>query len=296
MGLSVSSLWKRNPVQLSIEFLDNIFGHYPRRDFQIRLWDGNPWRPSQQPRFTLVLKHPGALRQMFQSPSELTLGESYVFDDFDIEGDMEAVFDVADYLLTRVDDGLMRGAHLASLLRMLPYEEQTRSPRRAATLQGTVHSLGRDRQAIHYHYDLPAEFFAQFLDQRMQYSSAYFANGNDADLDVAQRCKLDYICRKLRLRRGDRLLDMGCGWGGLLTHAAAHYGAHVLGITLSIPQAKVARQRIHDSGLNDRCRVEVCDYRDLELAQCGADDPLQIAPGPVVAPEKLEKALPGSYL
>ncbi|MGA9980028.1 MAG: cyclopropane-fatty-acyl-phospholipid synthase family protein [Candidatus Sulfotelmatobacter sp.] len=267
MGLAVSSLWKQSPVQLSIEFLDHMLAHYPRRDFQIRLWDGSTWRPSQEPRFTLVLKHPGALRQMFHSPNELTLGESFIFDDFDIEGDIEAVFDLADYLLAQVRDGLPQSLYLASLLRMLPIRQQTRIGRQPASLQGTVHSNRRDSLAISYHYDLPLEFFALFLDERMQYSSAYFAGGKDTDLDTAQRCKLDYICRKLQLRRGDRLLDMGCGWGGLLIHAAGHYGAQVLGITLSIPQAKAARQRIHDSGLNDRCRVEVCDYRDLELAQ-----------------------------
>lgn len=267
MGVTVSSLWRQSPVPLSIEFLANILAQYPRRDFQIRLWDGSTWRPSHQSRFTLVLEHPGALRQMFLSPSELTLGESYIFNDFDIEGDMEAVFDLADYLFAHVRDHLTQSLHLARLLRRLPFRQQTRTGRRPASLQGTVHSNDRDRQAISYHYDLPADFFALFLDQRMQYSSAYFANGKNTDLDTAQCRKLDYICRKLQLRRGDRLLDMGCGWGGLLIHAAANYGAQALGITLSIAQAKAARQRIRESGLNDRCRVEVCDYRDLELGQ-----------------------------
>jgi cyclopropane-fatty-acyl-phospholipid synthase len=265
MGLTVSSVWKQSPIQFSVEFLANLLAHYPRRDFQVRLWDGSTWGAEPQPHFTLVLKHPGALRQMFLSPSELTLGESYIFDDFDIEGDIEAVFDLADYLLAQGNDGFARGLQFASMLRRLPARRQTHTGRQPATLQGSVHSNNRDRQAISYHYDLPAEFFALWLDRRMMYSCAYFATERETDLDTAQCRKLDYICRKLQLRRGDRLLDIGCGWGGLLMHAATHYGARALGITLSVPQAEVARQRIRDSGLNDRCRVEVCDYRDLEV-------------------------------
>jgi cyclopropane-fatty-acyl-phospholipid synthase len=231
------------------------------------LWDGSTWGANQQPRFTLVLKHPGALCDMFLSPSELTLAESYIFDDFDIEGDIEAAFELASYLLARGRRGLSQRPHLACVLRQLPAKQQTRVDRQPATLLGSIHSKARDRRAISFHYDLAPEFFALWLDQRMIYSCAYFATEEESDLDRAQCRKLDYICRKLRLRPGDRLLDIGCGWGGLLIHAAGHYGVRALGITLSVRQAAVARQRIRDSGLNERCRVEVCDYRDLELDQ-----------------------------
>ena len=264
MGLTLSSVWKQTPAQLSIEVLSHLLALYPRHDFQVRLWDGSTWGTEQPPRFTLVLKHPGALRQMFLSPNELTLGESYIFDDLDIEGDIESVFDLADYLVAQGSDGLTQ---LTGMLRKLPVRREIHMGRQPAMLRGSVHSNDRDRQAISYHYDLPPEFFALWLDQRMMYSCAYFATGQDADLDTAQCRKLDYICRKLQLRRGDQLLDIGCGWGGLLIYAAMHYGAHVLGITLSVPQAEVARQRIRDAGLNDSCRVEVCDYRDLEVDQ-----------------------------
>src|SRR5262249_27576931 len=138
--------------------------------------------------------------------------------------------------------------------------------RQPAALLGSLHSRYRDHQAISYHYDLPAEFFALWLDQRMVYSCAYFEY-EESDLNTAQYRKLDYLCRKLRLRRGDRLLDIGCGWGALLIHAAGRYGVQGLGITLSVPQAALARQRIRDSALQNRCRIEVCDYRDLELDQ-----------------------------
>jgi cyclopropane-fatty-acyl-phospholipid synthase len=171
---------------------------------------------------------------MFSSPSELILGEAYIVDDFDIEGDIEAAFDLADHLL---DQGgrhsVIQRLHLASLLQKLLLTRQTHRACQAATLRGPVHSKDRDSQAISYHYDLPPEFFALWLDRRMVYSCAYFATGGDADLDTGQSNKLDYICKKLRLRRGDRLLDIGCGWGGLVIHAAARYGAHAFGVTLS---------------------------------------------------------------
>jgi cyclopropane-fatty-acyl-phospholipid synthase len=106
------------------------------------------------------------------------------------------------------------------------------------------------------------DFYALWLDSRMVYTCAYFATP-DEDLATAQERKLDYICRKLRLRQGERLLDIGCGWGGLVMHAARHYGVEALGITLSQPQAELANVRIREAGLADHCRVEVCDYRDV---------------------------------
>ena len=130
-------------------------------------------------------------------------------------------------------------------------------------MSGELHSPQRDRQAVTYHYDLPSEFYALWLDSRMAYSCAYFRTPND-DLDTAQQNKLEYLCRKLRLRRGDRLLDIGCGWGSLVTYAAAVHGAQVLGVTLSEPQAEWARRQIRALGLEERCRVEVRDYRDFD--------------------------------
>lgn len=128
---------------------------------------------------------------------------------------------------------------------------------------GRRHSKARDRRAVTYHYDVPGEFYALWLDQRMVYSCAYFATP-DEDLDAAQERKLDLICRKLRLRRGEKLLDIGCGWGRLIIHAARRYGVEALGITLSEPQAELANERIRRAGLEDRCRVEVRDYREIE--------------------------------
>jgi cyclopropane-fatty-acyl-phospholipid synthase len=130
-------------------------------------------------------------------------------------------------------------------------------------MQGLRHSRSRDRQAVTYHYDLSNDFYSLWLDDRMVYSCAYFASP-DEDLETAQERKLDYVCGKLRLRGGERLLDIGCGWGGLVLHAATRWRAEALGITLSRPQAELANERIRAAGAADRCRVEVRDYRDVE--------------------------------
>jgi cyclopropane-fatty-acyl-phospholipid synthase len=130
-------------------------------------------------------------------------------------------------------------------------------------LSGARHSIERDRLAVTYHYDVSGDFYKLWLDSRMVYSCAYFASPDD-DLEVAQERKLDYICRKLRLRPGERLLDIGCGWGGLVIHAAERYGVEAVGITLSGGQAELASERIRRAGLADRCRVEVRDYRQMD--------------------------------
>jgi cyclopropane-fatty-acyl-phospholipid synthase len=252
-------------VGKSLTFLDDLLAEHQPRDFAVRLWDGTLWEPGQHARFTLVLKHPGALRRMFWPPGEISLAEAYIYDDFDIEGEIEAIFPLADHLLAR-RRSLAESLRQARQVLSLPAERRgvrPRAGRGAARLRGRRHSKTRDRRAVTYHYDVPGEFYALWLDGRMVYSCAYFATP-DEDLDAAQERKLDYICRKLRLRRGERLLDIGCGWGGLVVHAARRYGVGALGITLSEPQAELANERIRRAGLEDRCRVQVCDYREIE--------------------------------
>ncbi|MGA8621122.1 MAG: cyclopropane-fatty-acyl-phospholipid synthase family protein [Candidatus Sulfotelmatobacter sp.] len=202
---------------------------------------------------------------MFTSPSELTLGEAYIFDDFDIEGDIEASFDLADFLLSQ-ERATIKKLYLSMILGRLPATGRPRVVPRPLRLRGSVHTRSRDRDAIRYHYDLPSEFYSLFLDRRMLYSCAYFHTAVD-ELDQAQEQKLDYICRKLQLRPGDHVLDIGCGWGALVIYATAHYGVRALGISLSASQAELARKRIHNSGLDGQCSVEVRDYRDLGVQQ-----------------------------
>ena len=265
MGRLERSVFEETSFRVTSNFLESLLADCPRRDFQVRLWDGTTWGAERQPRFTLVLKDPGVLRAMFLSPSDLTLGEAYIRDDFDIEGDIEAAFDFADYLLGQ-ERSPGESFDLRERLQKMPASGHAQAALHPIELRGPVHSRDRDRQAVTYHYDLPAEFYALWLDQRMVYSCAYFRTPEE-DLDTAQERKLDYICSKLRLRPGERLLDIGCGWGGLIMHAAAHYGVQALGITVSVPQAEVIRQRLRESGLNDRCRVEVSDYRDVDHDQ-----------------------------
>lgn len=200
---------------------------------------------------------------MFFPPTELALGEAFIYGDFDVEGEIESVFRLGDYILGR-RIGIPERIRLARGLFTLPQSSAPRVGRQAAELSGRQHSVARDRAAVTYHYDVSNDFYSLFLDRQMVYSCAYFAS-SDEDLDSAQARKLDYICRKLRLRPGQRLLDIGCGWGGLVMHAVQHYGIEALGITLSRPQAELANARIAEAGLADRCRVEVQDYREVPL-------------------------------
>lgn len=249
-------------VAVSINFLEHLLISYPRRDFRVQFWDGTNWGGTHY-RYTLILKHPGALRRMFTSPNELTLGEAYIFGDFEIEGDIEAAFELADFLLCQ-ERPMTQRLYLSMILGKLPTTGRPRLVPRPPHLRGAVHTPCRDRDAIRYHYDLPPQFYSLFLDSRMLYSCAYFRTAEDA-LDQAQEQKLDYICRKLRLRPNERLLDIGCGWGALVVHAAARYGVRARGITLSEQQAEVARKRIRDAGLEEGCQVEVLDYRYLRI-------------------------------
>ncbi len=255
-------------VQTTLSLLQDLFGSSQFPNFGARLWDGTVWQSKPETgepvRFTLVLQHPGALRKMLLPPSELNLGEAFIYNDFDVEGDLVAAFLIGDQLM---DErwGKMAQLRYGKRLLSLPNTGQSRPRDAAVKLHGSRHSKERDRQAVTFHYDRSNEFYALWLDQRMVYSCAYFATPGD-DLDTAQERKLDYICRKLRLRPGERLLDIGCGWGGLVIHAARHYGVEAYGITLSQPQTELAQQRIQEAGLAERCRVEVRDYRDVNEA------------------------------
>lgn len=243
------------------DFLDRILADAPTRSFAVQLWDGSKWQSAENPRFTLEIKSPAALRRIFWRPTELSLGEAYIFDDFDIHGDLEACFELADYLVNR-DWCLSEKLQLGHQLLRLPAGKSSSGGRAAARLRGRTHSKQRDAEAIAYHYNVSNNFYRLWLDERMIYSCAYFHDVEDS-LDEAQHWKLDYICRKLRLKPGERLLDIGCGWGGLIMHAAQNYQVEALGITLSQPQADLANERIKEAGLAGHCRVEVCDYRDV---------------------------------
>jgi cyclopropane-fatty-acyl-phospholipid synthase len=241
------------------------FGPPEERPFSIRYWDGSFERAASAgaSRFTLVIRRPGALRAMLLPPSQLALGEAFLRGDIDLEGDLEAAAPIARAVAHRLADP-RRIVRLTGLLLRLPSSGSTSAAhaRRRPRLWGRRHSQHRDAAAIRHHYDVGNEFYQLWLDSQTVYSCGYFPPGVE-DVDAAQAAKLDYICRKLRLRPGERLLDIGCGWGALVRHAVRRYGVEAVGITLSPAQAELATRRTAKDGLGDRCRVEVRDYRDL---------------------------------
>lgn len=254
-------------VITSRRLLDELTSDYGPRDFFVRYWNGETDEPApgQASRFTLILEHPGALRSMFWPFDKLALGESYIYGDFEIEGDFHAFFALLRHLINRRFSPLTK-LKLLRLMMALPKERRPRTGRQGVQLSGAVHSKGRDRQAISYHYDLPAAFYELWLDRLQMYTCGYHRKPDD-DCDAAHAQKCEMICRKLRMKPGDRLLDIGCGWGGFIEYVATHYDVECVGITISREQAEFARQRWQKAGIADRCRLEICDYRDFKDAK-----------------------------
>jgi cyclopropane-fatty-acyl-phospholipid synthase len=246
-------------IEATRRFLDELFADAPLRQVGFRLWDGAAW-PDPAPRAaTVVLRHPGALRAMFAAGTEKALGEAYLRDDFDVEGDLEAAFEIAEALA--VGPGWKRSLALAYHLHRLP-ENGARNGSAAFAADLPQHSLGRDAAAIGFHYDVSNDFYQLWLDSRMVYSCAYFEEPG-ADLETAQAAKLEHLCRKLRLRPGQEVLDIGCGWGGFALYAAGHHGVRVTGVTLSEAQAQLAGARVRAAGRERDVRILRQDYREL---------------------------------
>ena len=259
--MAASILPADTQVQSSLMFLKNMLAGISPRDFAIRFWDGTTWdpEPGQSAGFTMVLNHSGAVRNMFWPPRVLSLSEAYLYDDFDVEGDMMAFSSFCDRLedLSNTFSFLQKLKFGWRLWRM-PRVGRSRTGRQTAHLDGALHSRERDQQAISFHYDLSNEFFELFLDAQMVYTCALFGTAEES-LDAAQERRFDLICQKLRLQPGERLLDIGCGWGGLVMHAAKNYGVQAVGVTISVRQAEWARRKIREAGLESRCRIDLID-------------------------------------
>lgn len=240
-----------------------LFRGYEGASFSIRLWDGWQWASSatEKPTCTIVLETPKALRDLILSPDEMTLGEAFIHRELEIEGDIFSAFPIAEYLLSRprglrqeVTEGLLH-----ALLHIRRWSKH-----------GIRHTRARDRASISYHYDQPTQFFRPWLGESLAYSCAYFRQPDDP-LDQAQKQKLGLICKKLRLQPSEQFLDIGCGWGSLILHAAGVFGVHASGITLSREQAEATKHRIERAGLGKNCTVDLLDYRELPHRQSRFD-------------------------
>lgn len=249
------------------EILTHLFRAYPR-SLAIRLWGGETLAIGQgPPEFTLVFRHAAPLLDLVFGRGALRLAEAYFRGEVDVEGDLGAALALKDYF-----EGMPLPARdrIALALKALQLRSaRARDARRETHSRPLLgrpvrhHSRRENKGAIDFHYDVSNEFYRLWLDERMVYSCAYFESADDS-LDQAQCNKLDYICRKLRLKPGERFLDIGCGWGALVIWAAKRYGVRAHGITLSKNQHALATERICAAGLQDRAGVALLDYRDLE--------------------------------
>lgn len=212
----------------------------------------------------LEIKSPLALRYILSHPGDLGLARAYITNHLDVRGDIHAtLLALRDYVKSPMPiDSLAKltvAVGPSALVRPeLPAEEAPPRYRR-----GLLHSLTRDKSAIEHHYDVSNTFYSYILGPTMVYSCAVFSNGNSS-LEDAQREKIDLICRKLDLRPGMKLLDVGCGWGTLVLHAAKEYGVKAVGVTLSKNQVALARERIARANLSESIEIRLQDYRKVQ--------------------------------
>lgn len=232
---------------------------YRGPSFELRLWDNTGANyGSGRPSFVVTVKSLDVLKAILWDPNEISLGDAFVKGELEVEGDIFAMFEFADFVFKK--EHASEQASYARRLAISAAKMYQDLQYKVSDL--FVHTLRRDRQAISFHYDKPAEFFAPWLGPSMVYSCAYFRR-NSESLEEAQRNKLDLICKKLSLKPGEEMLDIGCGWGSLILHAAKYYGVHATGITLSEQQFAFARQRISKESLDAECDVQLCDYRQI---------------------------------
>ncbi|MDR7274294.1 class I SAM-dependent methyltransferase [Catenuloplanes atrovinosus] len=230
---------------------------------RLRAWDGSETGPADAP--ALVIHDRRALRRLLWKPNQLGLARAWVAGEIDVDGDLyELLLRLATVVWNEDGGGDRPGAlrllrEAASLGVLGP---QPPPPPEEVRMPGRAHTRSRDRRAISHHYDVSNDFYRLILGPSMVYSCAYWRD-DESTLDVAQRDKLDLICRKLGLRKGQRLLDVGCGWGSLAIHAAREYGVEVVGVTISREQADLARKRAAEAGLADRVEIRLQDYREV---------------------------------
>jgi cyclopropane-fatty-acyl-phospholipid synthase len=234
----------------------------PDRPFRVELWDGTSL-PSTNggggPVFTV--RSPKALAHALRAPGQLGIGRAYVAGEIEVD-DVDKALDLLDSWRPPSLDLRAKGRLAAAAARAMGLVTPPKPPVSELRPIGRRHSRARDLRAVRHHYDVGNEFFSLFLDESMTYSCAVFSRGAQT-LEEAQRTKLDIVCQKLRLAPGDRLLDVGCGWGSFIVHAAREYGVSATGVPLSAPLAARAGARAREAGVADRVEVHVMDWRDL---------------------------------
>jgi cyclopropane-fatty-acyl-phospholipid synthase len=263
---------RRRPVaEVARQALSEIAGGaLAQLPVTVRFWDGSTLPAATTPDGngapapTIVARRPRAVAHLLHAPGQLGFARSFIDGSVTLEGDLETVLNLRGHVTAA---GLQPGDRVRLLkaavraggrgvLRTPPI------PAIEATPAGARHSLHRDREVIRHHYDVSNDFYRLILGDSLVYSCAYFEDPQDA-LEQAQERKLDLICRKLDLRAGEHLLDVGCGWGSLVLHAVTRYGVRATGVTLSKAQAALARERADELGVADRVEIRVADYRDL---------------------------------
>jgi len=233
----------------------------PQRPFTVSFWDGRRVDATEQGAPTFEFRSPRALAHVLRSPGELGIGRAYVTGLVEVD-DLDAALSVVD-MFEPPTLGLGQKLRLGrALVRACGLTFPPRAPAAELRLRGERHTLARDRRAVRHHYDAGNEFFALFLDASMTYSCACFSRGART-LEEAQETKLELVCSKLGLTEGERVLDVGCGWGSFALHAAARHGVRMVGVTLSPLQAELATSRAQEQGLSDRIEIRVADYREL---------------------------------
>ena len=269
----------------------------------LRCWDGSSVAgPPDTP--TLVVRTPRALRRFVYSPNELGLARGYVSGELDVDGDIYAALAFPDAMASRPElrmDRRTLSRLLVPLVKAGVLGLPPRPPAEEARLAGRRHSRRRDRAAISHHYDVGNDFYALMLGPTWVYSCAYYADA-PTTLEEAQAAKIELVCRKLALRPGMRLLDVGCGWGSLVVHAAERFGVQAVGVTISAAQADLARKRVADAGLAGQVEIRLQDYREVvdgpfdAISSIGMAEHVGLAQLPVYAARLYALLPPGGRL
>jgi cyclopropane-fatty-acyl-phospholipid synthase len=233
----------------------------PDRPFTVTFWDGSELPATNGGGPALHVRSPVALAHALRAPGQLGIGRAYVSGAIEVDDIDEAMAAILNYKPPPIDRATQLRLALAAARAMGPVKPPP-VPDAELRPRGRRHSVERDKRSVTHHYDVSNDFFALWLDESMTYSCAFFSR-DGSSLEAAQRAKLDLICTKLALEKGERMLDVGCGWGSLAIHAAREYGVSVTGITLSEPQARLARRRADEAGVGDRVEFRVMDYREL---------------------------------